>query len=298
MDALQGNHRLNQAGIAVIRIGDGGYPPLLREIADPPQALYVRGNADALAHPLPIAVVGTRKMTPYGAAAARLIVVPLASGGISVVSGLALGIDAAAHAMALDAGGVTVAVLAGGVDPASVGPRTNAGLAERIIASGGALVSERPPGSRPSKMSFPRRNRIIAGLTRGTLVIEAAARSGSLITAYLALEAGRDVYAVPGPITASASAGANGLIRRGASPATCADDILAAYGLDRRPPVPSAGPRDGRERAILRLLEDGPRTADAVIAGSGLASRDAIAALAALVVAGFAAEDRGIYSKN
>ncbi len=298
MDAIRGRKHADNGDIAVIRIGDEGYPPLLREIADPPLALYVRGNAAALTHLLPIAVVGTRKMTSYGSAAVRIVAGPVAGAGAAIVSGLALGVDAAAHAAALDAGGVTVAVLAGGVDAASVGPRTNAGLAERIVASGGALVSERPPGATPSKMAFPRRNRIIAGISRGTVVIEAAARSGSLITAYLALESGRDVFAVPGPITSPASAGTNGLIRRGAVPATCADDVLSAYGIAADAPARQPAPRDERERAVLRALDRGPQTADSAALGAGLDIRETLAALASLVVAGRVADDGGFYMKN
>ena len=264
MGAYRDPNRTASNEIATVRIGDDGYPPLLREIHDPPSVLYVRGDPAALLHPLPIAVVGTRKMTAYGAAAVRIVVGPVARAGACVVSGLALGIDAAAHAVALEACGTTVAVLAGGVDRDSVGPRTNAPLAERIIASGGALVSERPPGSSPSKMAFPRRNRIIAGITRGTLVIEAAAKSGSLITAYLALDAGRDVFAVPGPITSAASAGTNGLIRRGAAPATSADDILTAYGLTPHCAAAVAEPSDERAREVLRTLATGPMTLDEI----------------------------------
>lgn len=298
MDAIRDGKRPETGDIAVIRIGDDRYPPLLREIADPPPALYVRGDVRALTHALPIAVVGTRKMTAYGSAAVRIVAGPAAAAGAAIVSGLALGVDAAAHAATLDAGGVTIAVLAGGVDPASVGPRTNAGLAERIAASGGALVSEHPPGATPSKAAFPRRNRIIAGIARGTLVIEAAAKSGSLITAYLALESGRDVFAVPGPITSAASAGTNGLIRRGAAPATCADDVFAAYGLRVEAAPRRAGPRDARERAVLRALDRGPQTVDAIVHATGLDARDAMAALASLSVAGAIADDGGVFTKN
>lgn len=298
MDAIRGRTIAGNEGIAVIRIGDAAYPRLLREIADPPSALYVRGDAAALSHPLPIAVVGTRKMTAYGSAAVRIVARPAAAAGAAIVSGLALGVDAAAHAAALDAGGVTIAVLAGGVDAPSVGPRTNAGLAERIVASGGALVSERPPGATPTKASFPRRNRIIAGMARGTIVIEAAAKSGSLITAYLALEGGRDVFAVPGPITSASSAGTNGLIRRGAAPATCADDVLAAYGLRAAAAASPAGPRGAREREVLRVLGRGPQTVDSIARATGLDARDAMAALAALAVSGAIEDDGGVFMKN
>ena len=214
----------------------------------------------------------------------------------AIVSGLALGIDAAGHAAPLDAGGVTIAVLAGGIDPPSVGPRTNAELAERIVARGGALISERPPGSAPCKGAFPRRNRIIAGMSRGTLVIEAAAKSGSLITAYLALEEGRDVYAVPGPITSPGSAGTNALIRRGAVPVTCADDLLVTYGLSTADPAKKNV--SGTERAVLDSLAAGPRSVDAIVAATRLEVRAVLAALTSLTLAGLVANDGGTYSKN
>jgi len=295
MDARR-DHKATE-DIAAIPLDDERYPPLLREIHHAPPVLYVRGNIAALRHPLPVAVVGTRKMTAYGSAATRTIVGPAAAAGAAIVSGLALGIDAAAHEAALRSGGTTVAVLAGGVDAPSVGPRTNAALAERIVASGGALVSERPPGSAPSKIAFPLRNRIIAGMSRGTLVIEAAAKSGSLITAYLALEAGRDVFAVPGPIFSPLSAGANGFIRRGAALVTCADELLSYYGLGAEERKARAA-RTEAERTVLRALAEGPLGADGIVAATGLDVRSALAALTSLTLAGAVAEERGAYLKN
>lgn len=298
MEAYHGRIQTASQPISVVRIGDDGYPPLLREIHDPPETLYVRGDASLLRHPLPISVVGTRRMTPYGAAAVRAIVGPAARSGACIVSGLALGIDAAAHAAALENGGRTIAVLAGGVDAPSVGPRTNAALAERIAVSGGALVSERSPGSHSSKMSFPRRNRIIAGIARGTAVIEAAARSGSLITAYLALEAGRDVFAVPGPITSAASEGSNGLLRRGAIVAASADDVLSYYGTGVPRPAGADRRPGGPERKVLDALEDGPLALDAIIATTGLGPRETLASLTLLALDGLVADRGGIFMKN
>jgi DNA processing protein len=297
MDALRPKAPRPHGEITVIRHGDDRYPPLLRQIPDPPAALYIRGRAEALTHPCPIAVVGTRKMTAYGATAIRLIVGPSAAGGIAVVSGLALGVDAAAHVAALDAGGVTVAVLAGGTDAASVGPRTNAALAERIVASGGALVSEHPPGTTPAKFSFPKRNRIIAGLSLGTMVIEAATKSGSLITAYAALDDGRDVFAVPGPITSAASAGTNGLLRRGAVPITEAAHLLEFYGLEKIPV--RAGKIVGtRQRTILDCLADAPKSADELAHETHAPMNEIIATTTMLALEGFITEDHGLFIKN
>src|SRR5688572_22354079 len=254
MEAERAHNATKQGEIEVVRIGDDRYPPLLRAIHDPPETLYVRGSVDALHRPA-LGVVGTRKMTPYGATAVRMLIPAAARAGAVIVSGLALGIDAAAHAACLEHGGTTVAVLAGGVDAPSVGPRTNAALAERIVANGGALVSEHPPGTHPMTFGFPLRNRIIAGLCGATLVIEAAAKSGALITAYQALDGGRDVLAIPGPITSPASAGTNGLLRRGAVPITAAADLLEALGIESVPQAAARETPTGDPGTVLAALE-------------------------------------------
>lgn len=209
---------------------DPRFPPLLREISDPPAGLFLRGILEE--RPL-ISVVGTRRLTSYGRRAASHIVRELAASGFGVVSGLALGIDGEAHKAALDAGGYTIAVLATGIDDTTIYPREHLRLAQRILASGGALVSENPPGSPSVKYAFPKRNRLIAGLSPATLVIEASVNSGSLITARLALDENREVLAVPGPIWSAASEGCHHLLKLGAKPCASAEDVMRALDIDR-----------------------------------------------------------------
>lgn len=239
--------------IQCIRREDPAYPPLLREIADPPLELFVRGRLPD-PHRLHLAVVGTRACTPYGVTVARQIGRDLGVTGTVIVSGLALGIDAIAHAAVLDVGGTCVAVLGTGVDDASLYPRANVRLAHRIIEGGGAVVSEFPPGTGSQKYHFPLRNRIISGICRGTIIIEAAEGSGSLITARQSLEQNREVFAVPGPITSPQSAGTNALLKQGAIPCLSTQDILEAF--NGATPVP-ARRRDvtADERLVLDALE-------------------------------------------
>lgn len=268
--------------------GSAAYPPLLRQIPDAPQRLYVRGRIEALQATLPLAVVGTRAMTNYGERVTRLLAPPLAAAGATIVSGLALGIDAAAHEAALAARGTTVAVLGGGVDDASIGPRANFGLARRILQDGGALVSEYPPGTSGQKHHFPARNRIIAGLSKGLLVIEAAAKSGALLTAQLGLDYNRDVFAVPGPITQTASAGANRLLQQGATPVTGPQDILDRYGIAIPPENPLNMPADPDAAAVLKRLNHEPQDFDGLTETTGLPAPRLLAALTALELSGAA----------
>ena len=210
----------------LLTIQDAGYPNRLRNIYDPPCLLYVRGRLPAFDDEASIAVVGTRDCTPYGVSCAEKLGYGLAAGGAVVVSGLARGVDSAALRGALRAGGTVTAVLGNGLDV--VYPPENRYLYEDVAAAG-ALVSEYPPGTSPEARHFPVRNRIMSGLCVATLVVEAPARSGALITAGTALEQGRDVFAVPGPIDAPASVGCNRLIRDGAGLVTDAWDILGEY---------------------------------------------------------------------
>ena len=210
----------------ILTIQDAGYPNRLRNIYDPPCLLYVRGRLPAFDDEASIAVVGTRDCTPYGISSAEKLGYGLAAGGAVVVSGLARGVDSAALRGALRAGGTVTAVLGNGLDV--VYPPENRYLYEDVAAAG-ALVSEYPPGTSPEARHFPVRNRIMSGLCVATLVVEAPARSGALITAGTALEQGRDVFAVPGPIDAPASVGCNRLIRDGAGLVTDAWDILGEY---------------------------------------------------------------------
>ena len=210
----------------ILTIQDAGYPNRLRNIYDPPCLLYVRGRLPAFDDEASIAVVGTRDCTPYGVSCAEKLGYGLAAGGAVVVSGLARGVDSAALRGALRAGGTVTAVLGNGLDV--IYPPENQYLYEDVAAAG-ALISEYPPGTPPEAKHFPVRNRIMSGLCLGTLVVEAPARSGALITAGTALEQGRDVFAVPGPIDAPTSVGCNRLIRDGAGLVTDAWDILGEY---------------------------------------------------------------------
>ena len=213
-------------GLRILTIQDAEYPGRLQNIYDPPCLLYVKGRLPAIDETAAVAVVGTRDCTPYGVACAEKLGYGLASGGAVVVSGLAKGIDAAASRGALRAGGVTVGVVGNGLDVHY--PYESRYLYEDI-ATAGALLSEYPPGTEPAGNHFPARNRIISGLSLATLVVEAPERSGALITAETALEQGRDVFAVPGPIDAPASVGCNRLIRDGAGLVSDAWDILREY---------------------------------------------------------------------
>lgn len=215
-----------QLDLDLLTIQDAGYPNRLRNIYDPPCLLYVRGRLPAFDDEASIAVVGTRDCTPYGVSCAEKLGYGLAAGGAVVVSGLARGVDSAALRGALRAGGTVTAVLGNGLDV--VYPPENQYLYEDVAAAG-ALISEYPPGTPPEAKHFPVRNRIMSGLCLGTLVVEAPARSGALITAGTALEQGRDVFAVPGPIDAPTSVGCNRLIRDGAGLVSDAWDILGEY---------------------------------------------------------------------
>ena len=229
-------------GCHLVCYEDAAYPQPLREIACPPPLLFLRGQPEALSLPQ-VAVVGSRRATGYGLRNTERLVRELCGAGVAVTSGLALGIDGKAHIAAVDAGGVTVAVMATGADGCY--PRSHRGLLERILEQG-AAVTEFPLGTLPSPYNFPRRNRIISGLALGTLVVEAHPRSGSLITARLALDQNREVFAVPGPVTMRSSEGCHGLIRSGAKLAANGRDVLEELGL--APPEPPVSPSPGRKR--------------------------------------------------
>ena len=221
--------RLSRSGVAALTWHDAEYPRRLKEIADAPPVLYCKGKL------LPdddtsVAVVGTRRPTDYGYRITAELCAELAKRGVAVVSGLALGIDARAHKATLDAGGRTIAALGNGLD--MVYPRENRRLAERIVEEGGALVSEFPLGTRPEASNFPRRNRIISGMTLGTLITEASETSGTRWTVYHALEQNREIFCVPGSVYSEASKLTNRLIREGAKLVCDVSDILVEIGLD------------------------------------------------------------------
>jgi DNA processing protein len=250
----------------LVTLADPRYPAPLLHTADPPLMLYVHGQVEVLSHPRLLAMVGSRNPTPQGESNARQFARSLAEADVCIVSGLALGIDGAAHTGALEGGGSTVAVVGTGLD--TVYPKRHGELARRIAAHG-AVVSEYPLGTPPRAENFPQRNRIIAGLSQGTLVVEAAVRSGSLITARLAAEQGREVFAIPGSIHAPQSRGCHALIRQGAKLVESAQDILedlrlvAPTGDDR--PLP---PEDGD--GLLAAMGFDPVGLDALQARTGL----------------------------
>ena len=223
--ALEEFEWVKQFGGDVLILDDGSYPDLLREIADPPMTLYVRGDWQACMEQPCVAVIGSRNCSTYGKNAAEMLARELASRGITVVSGLARGIDTSAHKGAIDGKGRTIGVLGTGID--TVYPKENARLAQEILDSGGALVTQFPLGTPPLKDNFPYRNRIISGLSLGVLIVEASERSGSLITARLAMEQNREVLAVPGNITSGNSYGTNYLIKAGAKLVQQWQDVVA-----------------------------------------------------------------------
>jgi len=259
-------------------------PALLRAIHDPHELLYLRGSGhhlDLLSRPA-AAVVGARACSPYGAQVARMLGRELAAAGVVVVSGLARGVDGEAHRGALETDGHTVAVLGCGIDRDY--PAAHAGLA-RAVAERSLLVSEYEPGVEPAPWRFPARNRIVAGLCAATIVVEARERSGALITADFAREEGREVFAVPGEITSSLSAGTNALLRLGATPLTGAADVLESFGIE-------STPRSAATHPFLELL---PATADELARATGLTPGEVAGTLAQLEIGGLAAEGDGVY---
>lgn len=273
--------------MALVLREDAQYPPLLRQIAHPPHLLYIYGETD-LTDRFPVAVVGTRRASAYGLTHTREIAAELAQTGVCVVSGLALGIDAAAHTGALDGGGRTIAVLGSALDKPY--PQENEPLMQRILESGGSVVSEYAPGTPPSRYSFLQRNRIIAGMCLGTLVTEGPRRSGALNTATRTLENGREVFALPGNVDSPGAQLPNMLISEGARLVTGAADILSALVIEPKDAPKAAqaavapmeapaekkshipGGLDETQRAICAALLAGEADFDALCAVSGLES--------------------------
>jgi DNA processing protein len=270
-------------GAQKIRFGDQKYPPQLKHTHQPPQQLYVRGNIELLAADNLLAVVGSRKASAYGSAALKKILTPAVRAGIVVVSGLAYGIDAMAHRLSLAESQATVAVLGSGLDDNSLYPRAHTALARQISIAGGAVISEYPPGTPGRPGQFPARNRIIAALCRATLVVQANERSGSLITARLALEGGKDVLAVPGSITDPLSAGTNSLIQQGATPVLAAQDILDIFGLTALSGQAAALPKlSAAQRLVVGTLSAQPRHIDEVARQTKLMAAEVSVALTEL----------------
>jgi len=283
--------RLAARSLRFVGRSDPAFPPLLRAVHDPPPGLFLRGAAEIeLLSGTAVAIVGARACSAYGAEVARMLGRELAAAGLVVVSGLARGVDSAAHRGALETGGRTVAVLGCGIDRDY--PAAHAGLA-REIGEHGLVVSEYAPGVEPAPWRFPARNRIIAGLARATVVVEARERSGALITADLALEEGREVLACPGEITSALSAGTNGLLRLGATPLTRTEDVLEVFGLE--PDVPAPPEVGVTARVVLDRLADAPAGVDELSRATGLPAAELAGALTELELAGLVAGSDGIY---
>jgi DNA processing protein len=283
--------------IAAIAWQDAAYPPALTTIADPPPVLWARGRSDALACPA-VAIVGSRAASPYALAVAERLAADLAAAGVAVVSGLARGVDSAAHRGAVEAG-ATVAVLGSGVDV--VYPHEHCGLAERILERG-AVVSELPPGTPPRTPFFPLRNRIISGLSRAVVVVEAGEKSGSLITARAALDQGRDVLAVPGNVLSGRNRGGHALLRDGARIVETADDVLEELGMARAGRADTfrvgaaSNPREAALRSdpVLAALTPGEASdLDAIATRSGLSPARILSRLLTLELEGRVARTEG-----
>ena len=277
--------RIQSKGISVLTWEDETYPRRLKEIDQPPPVLYLRGSllpADEWA----VAIVGTRRITAYGRQVTEEIATTLARSGVTIVSGLARGVDSVAHKAALDAGGRTIGVLGSGVDV--IYPNEHRLLAERMIASG-ALLSDYAPGTAPDGVNFPPRNRIISGLSQAVVVVEAGQKSGALITAEFAAEQGRDVFAVPGNINAPQSVGCNALIQQGARPLLQARDILEALDLTMVQEHRSARsllPADATEQQVLEIVGQQPLHIDEIRLQIGLPMEQVTAALAMMELKG------------
>ena len=272
--------------VSILALGEEQYPKALLTIADPPLVLYIKGKPD-FENPA-IAVVGSRQASLYGLQCAERLSFQLAEKGLTVISGLALGIDAAAHRGAVKARAATLAVLGSGL--AEIYPEKNVKLAQQIIETGGALISEYPLQTLPLPYHFPRRNRIISGLSLGVVVVEARQRSGALITADCALEQGREVFAVPGPIESVTSQGTHGLLKQGARLVAHVDDILEELGL--KPEEPSeatgstkSGVTDSEHQVLLSVTKE-PSSIDAIAAKSAFSAAAVCASLLQLELKG------------
>jgi len=283
--------RLEARGFRFVGRSEPGFPRLLRELHDPPPGLFLRGSGEVelLSEPA-VAIVGARMCSSYGGQVARLLGRELAAAGLVVVSGLARGVDGEAHRGALEAGGATIGVLGCGIERDY--PAAHAHLARGICGTG-LVVSEYAPGVEPAPWRFPARNRIIAGLCQATIIVEARERSGALITADFALEAGREVFAVPGEITSTLAAGTNALLRLGATPLTSSADVLEVFGLE---PPRSADLDLGKDAAaVLEVLAREPAAADELGRATSLDAAVLASALAELELAGAVAEADGLY---
>ena len=293
--------RLRELGANVLLAGEPGFPSQLEEIPDPPSVLYVWGDVSLLAKP-GVALVGSRDHTSYGAEVAHVLATAVAQRAV-VVSGMARGIDALMHTAALEAaGGGTIGVLGNGFGV--IYPTANRALYERMVAHG-CLVTEHPPGERPHAGAFPRRNRIISGLSHAVVVVEADVKSGALVTADCGLAQGRPILAVPGPITSRTSAGCNKLIQQGAKPVLCAADILEEiglavglreFGLALSTPAPRVPPIDltGLQLALWHRMTTEPQHVDALVVAAQTRPAEVLGALTELELRGLVRQGPGM----
>jgi DNA processing protein len=293
---------LEQEGCHILTLDDPAYPPQLNELHDAPPLLFVRGAPGQLHNPQ-LAVVGSRNPSVIGKETAYAFSRSLAGAGIVITSGLAQGIDAASHQGAMDGGGHTIAVFGTGLD--RVYPARNRDLARAIVEQGGALVSEYPPGTQPLPGNFPRRNRLISGLSLGTLVVEAALRSGSLITARMASEQGREVFAIPGSIHNPLARGCHRLIRDGAKLVETAQDVLEELAPQLHAALECPAAEDGREpvagldpdyQRLLSGLGDAPSSVDQLVERSGLTPEAVSSMLLLLELQGHVISTAGGYT--
>lgn len=274
---------IEKMDIKFTTVFDKKYPKQLKEIFSPPALLYYKGDINILNEPA-ISVVGSRKFTTYGKNATEKIVSCLAEAGYVVVSGMALGIDTFAHQAALDAGRKTAAILGCGLDKPY--PTTNTNVFNRIIDSGGVVISEYMPGKPPLKQHFPARNRIVSGVSRGILVVEAGIKSGALITARDGLEQNKDIFAVPGPIFGESSSGTNQLIKMGAYVVTEGNDILEYYGFEAKQKKTKLKPSNEIESVVFAVLESGEKHIDDIIKISKHESQKIISTLTLMEIKG------------
>ncbi len=288
---------LDSDGHHLLTYCDPGYPENLNAIPDPPAVLFAAGDLEILGLPR-LAIVGSRHPTRLGLRVARQMAAELASHGFAIVSGLALGVDGASHQGALDEDGPTIAVLGTGCDRCY--PARHLALAEQIVKSG-LLLSEFPLGTSAKSWHFPHRNRIVTGLSRGTIVVEAKLPSGSLISARLALQQGREVFAVPGPVTSATSRGCHQLIRDGATLVETATDVLeefevfmSSYPISEVMPPASLS---GQQEALLRSVDGQPQTVDELVSSSGFATEVVLGVLIELEVMGLVISERGGYTR-
>jgi len=281
---------LRKVGGQVVTFLDQDYPRNLKDLDEAPPLLYVRGSLkeeDSLA----IAIVGSRRATAYGRATAERLSFELASRGVTIISGFATGVDSAAHRGALRAGGRTLAVLGCGLDINY--PAGNRGLREKIVSSG-ALVTEFPLGTQPLAGNFPKRNRIVSGLSLGLVVVEAAVKSGTLSTVKWAADQGREVFAVPGDINRKTSSGTNRLIREGAKLTTCADDVLEEIGISKRSSIQAAKESvSDDEKEVMERLEYGPVHVDEIAEHLKMPVNETLAILLSLELKGVVRQTPG-----